>query len=119
MKKLLLLFSAFLVFTAIAQAPQKMSYQAVIHNASNQLLQYNIVGMRISIMQGASNGPVVYVETHAPTTNGNGLATIEIGAGVVVSGSFSAINWPTGVYWIKTEIDPLGQSNYTILGTQQ
>ena len=33
----------------------------------------------------------VYVETQTPTTNANGLASIEIGGGVVVSGSFSSI----------------------------
>jgi uncharacterized protein (TIGR02145 family) len=78
-----------------------------------------MVGMRISILQGSTTGTAVYVETHSPTTNANGLVSIEIGGGTVVSGSFSAINWANGPYYVKTETDPAGGTNYSITGTQQ
>jgi hypothetical protein len=45
--------------------------------------------------------------------------SIEIGAGTATTGTFSEIDWATGPYFIKTEIDPAGGSNYTITGTQQ
>lgn len=102
-----------------AQVPQKMSYQAIVRNANNQLIQNNAVGMRISILQGSSNGSGVYVETHTPQTNGNGSVTIEVGAGTVVSGVFSSINWASGLYWLKTEIDPQGANGYTVTGVSQ
>ena len=75
--------------------------------------------MRISILQGSSSGPSVYTETQTPTTNVNGLVSIEIGTGVVVSGTFSSINWGNGPYFIKSEVDPLGGTAYTITGTTQ
>jgi hypothetical protein len=120
MKKIFILLAfVFTGATLFAQAPDKMSYQAVIRNASNNLVTSSPVGMRISILQGSASGPVAYVETQTPTTNANGLASIEIGSGVVISGTFASIDWSGGPYFIKTETDPLGGTTYTITGTSQ
>ena len=97
-----------LTAAVFAQAPQKMSYQAVIRNASNGLVANQPVSMRISILQGSATGTPVYVETQNPTTNANGLSSLEIGSGAVVSGSFSSIDWANGPYFIKSETDPSG-----------
>ena len=105
----------FLTASLFAQSPQKMSYQAVIRNINNQLVPNHAVGMRISILQGSVTGTPVYVETQTPTTNANGLVTIEIGGG----SGFDAINWANGIYFIKTETDPLGGTDFTITGTSQ
>ncbi|MFN4853810.1 MAG: hypothetical protein ACK5JC_05250, partial [Bacteroidota bacterium] len=96
-----------------------MSYQAVIRNSSNTLVSNQPVGMRISILQGSASGTAVYVETQTPTTNANGLASLEIGGGTVVSGNISTIDWANGPYFIKTETDATGGSNYSITGTSQ
>ena len=106
-------------FTLFSQAPQRLSYQAIIRNSSGGLVISHAVGMKISILQGTSTGTAVYVESHTTTTNANGLATIEIGGGTVVSGTFAGISWGSGAYWIKTETDPSGGSTYTIKGTSQ
>lgn len=120
MKKIMTVCSSMLIAASIfAQAPNKMSYQAVIRNNSKQLITNQTVGMRISIIQGTSTGPAVYVETQTPTTNANGLATIEIGNGTVVLGTFATINWANGPYYVKTETDPNGSANYTIFGVSQ
>jgi hypothetical protein len=50
-----------------------MSYQAVIRNSSNALINNQLVGMKISILQNSPTGNAVYVETQTPTTNTNGL----------------------------------------------
>ena len=105
--------------TVFAQAPQKMSYQIVIRNSNQALVSSTTVGMAITVLQGSSIGPVMYVETQTPTTSANGLASIEIGAGTVEYGSFAGIDWANGPYFIETAIDPLGGTNYTILGTSQ
>ncbi|WP_136667745.1 hypothetical protein [Flavobacterium sp. H122] len=106
-------------FIAYSQVPQKISYQSVVRNASNQLLQNNLVGVKISILQGNISGTSVYSETHLLSTNNNGLLSLEIGGGAVVSGVFNSINWANGPYFIKSEIDPAGGTNYTITGASQ
>ena len=120
MKKVFsILLAVFLTATVWAQSPNKMSYQAVIRNASNNLVTSTAVAMQISILQGSTGGSAVYVETQTPTTNFNGLVNIEIGGGTVVSGNFSTINWANGPYFIETKTDPAGGTNYTITGTSQ
>jgi hypothetical protein len=120
MKKLnLILIAVVITASVFAQAPQKMSYQAVIRNSSNELISSAAIAMRISILQGSSNGMPVYEETQTATSNVNGLISLEIGAGTVVSGDFSTIDWASGPYFIKTETDPTGGVDYTIVGTSE
>jgi uncharacterized protein (TIGR02145 family) len=120
MKKISFLIAIILLALSIqAQVPQKFSYQTVIRNASNQLLVGQTVGIKISILQGSANGSAVYAETHSPQTNANGLATLEIGGGTLLSGNFANINWANGPFFVKTETDPNGGNNYTITNTSQ
>lgn len=98
-----------------AQAPDKMSYQAVIRDADDELITDTQVGMQITILQGSEDGTVVYIETQSPSTNANGLISIQIGGET----GFSDIDWSNGSYFIKTETDPTGGTNYNIIGTTQ
>jgi uncharacterized protein (TIGR02145 family) len=108
-----------ITFIVFAQSPQKFSYQSVIRNAGNQLVANQSVGIKISILQGSATGSAVYAETHNPLTNSNGLATLEIGGGTVLTGNFANINWANGPLFVKTETDVNGASNYTITNTTQ
>jgi hypothetical protein len=123
MKKVFTFLVAVLLTATIwAQAPQKMSYNAVIRNANNNLVTNTTVAMQISILQGSASGSAVYVETQTPTTNDNGMVSIEIGGGTVASGNFSSINWANGTFFMKIETDPDGATggiSYTITGTSQ
>ena len=76
-----------------AQAPQKMTYQAVIRNSSNALILSSPIGIKVSVLQGSANGTVTYSETQIQNTNINGLVSLEIGMGTPVIGTFSNINW--------------------------
>jgi uncharacterized protein (TIGR02145 family) len=116
---LTILLTNLIALTTFAQAPQKFSYQSVIRNAGNQLVANQNVGVKISILQGSATGSAVYAETHNPLTNANGLATFEIGGGTVFSGDFDNINWANGPFFVKTETDVNGGSNYTITNTTQ
>ncbi len=113
-----ILFSLPSVF---AQTPEKMSYQAVIRNTANTLVINQTIGMRVSVLQGSATGTEVYKEIYNPnpTTNSNGLITVEIGTGIPLTGTFASINWSNGIYFIKTETDPTGGTNYSIVGTSQ
>ena len=99
-----------------------MSYQGVIRDKDGTLLTSRIVGMRTTILQGSDIQRVVYQETYNFTaTNDNGLLTVEIGSGkpTIVSGPFTSIPWASGPFFLKTEIDPEGSTNYTISGYSQ
>ena len=120
MKKLYTLIAAVVITsTVFAQAPSKMSYQAVVRDAGDVLVTSQAVGMQLSIVQDSVSGTVVYVETQTPTSNPNGLICVEIGSGTVLSGTFNSIDWSSGPYFIKTETDPTGGTTYTITGTSQ
>ncbi len=120
MKKIITICAVLLMTASLwAQSPEKMSYQAVVRDGNNALVTSTAVGMQISILQGSSSGTAVYVETQTPTSNINGLVSLEIGSGTVVSGDFTTINWVNGPYFIKTETDPTGGTNYSITGTSQ
>ncbi|MFT5252748.1 MAG: hypothetical protein ACI87N_001765 [Flavobacteriales bacterium] len=112
--------AAVLMMTASvwAQSPYKMSYQAVVRDASDALVATQAVGMQLSILQGSTSGSSVYTETHTPTTNINGLVSLEIGTGTTTD-NFATIDWSAGPYFIKTETDPTGGTTYTITGTSQ
>jgi len=113
-----LLLFLFATVSTFAQAPEKMSYQAVLRDGTNTLLTNQEVGMQISILQTSITGTSVYLETQTPTTNINGLVSIEIGTGTS-SDDFSVIDWSAGPYFIKTATDPTGGTSYTITGTSQ
>lgn len=100
-------------------APLKMSYQAVVRDGANKLLENKTIGMRISILRGSANGSLVYCETHSPTTNVNGLVSIIIGDGQPTTGAIALIDWSQGPFFAETEIDPTGGSNYSITSTTQ
>lgn len=117
MKKVFVFFVAVLLTALIwAQSPYKMSYQAVIRNSSDVLVTNTLIGMETNIRQGTPTGTIVYTETQTPTTNANGLVSIEIGGGT----GFDTINWANGPYFIETKtavVPPL--TTYTITVTSQ
>lgn len=120
MKKILLLFWILTgFFMGLSQAPEKMSYQAVMRNGSGQLLVNQGIAVKVSILQGSPAGAAVYSERLTGNTNANGLISLEIGTGTVLTGTFATIDWPTGSYYLKTETDPAGGTSYTIVGTSQ
>lgn len=116
---LILLLILFHSQFAGAQAPPKMSYQAVIRDASGALVKSSAVGVKFSILKGSITGTPVYEETQTITTNTNGLISAVIGDGAIVIGTMIAIDWSSGPYFIKTETDPTGGSGYTISSTTQ
>ena len=121
MKKITLLSILTLVFfnNLLSKTPNLMSYQAVIWDASGNLVSEKIVSIKISILQGSVTGTSVYSETHRLQTNVNGLVSLMIGGGTNPSGKISNINWGEGSYFLKTETDPTGGGNYSIIGTVQ
>lgn len=120
MKKIILILaSVSIIFNCIGQAPQLINYQGVARDNSGLELPNQNISLRLSILSGSSSGLVVYSETHTVTTNSFGLFDIHIGGGSLVSGTFSTIDWGGDLHFFKTELDPAGGSNYSVMGTTQ
>ncbi|WMJ72283.1 fibrobacter succinogenes major paralogous domain-containing protein [Cytophagaceae bacterium ABcell3] len=115
----LVAFTVVTCFNLFAQAPKQFSYQAVIRNEANEPLKEKEVGIRLSILAGSPEGDAVFEETHQIYTNEAGLISLHIGAGDIVSGELASIEWHDGTYFIKTEADPDGGSDYDIVGVSQ
>ena len=117
MKKVLITLLAIITFaTVYAQAPQGFNYQATVRNAAGQLMTNRNVGVRISILQGSDVGTIIYQQEGTVTTNANGLFTLIVGDN---STDFANINWSNGPYFIHSEIDLAGGTNYTLSTTQK
>jgi len=113
-----LLALATIALTIFAQSPDLMTYQAVLRDAEDHLLTNQSIAIQISILQTTPNGTVVYMEVHTLSTNANGLVSLIIGDGVT-GDDLSTIDWSSGPFFLKTETDPDGGSNYTITTTSQ
>jgi uncharacterized protein (TIGR02145 family) len=123
-KKLQIVFSCALFLllfavSAMAQAPNSFNYQAVVRNASGEVIAGTEVSLRLSIIKGGAFGTSVFVETHKPTTNSFGLVSFAIGSGTAVVGNISSVDWSADVYFLKVELDATGGSTYTELGVSQ
>ena len=120
MKKLILLLIPFFYSLSLsAQAPDAFKYQTVVRNSTGKVLQNQVVALKVTILQGSAVGFDVYTEQHMATTNDFGLINISIGKGTIMSGNFANINWSTGLYYLKIEVDIAGGTNYVHMGTSQ
>ncbi|HWV31040.1 MAG TPA: tail fiber domain-containing protein [Dyadobacter sp.] len=104
---------------AFAQAPQQFSFQGVARKADGKVAPNAMISIRLTIHSEAIGGTIAYQETHSTQTNPNGIFNIQIGGGNVISGTFSTIPWKTFPHFLQLEMDPLGGSAYTDLGTTQ
>lgn len=60
----------------------------------------------------------MYTETQTQTTNDNGLLTTAIGKDTLTN-RLGNLNWGDAIYFLKTEIDMNGGTNYTLNGINQ
>ena len=113
---------AFLLLTinSFSQAPQGFNYQAVVRDDAGNIIAEQVIGIKISLLQGNVDGTVVYSEIHSPTTNSFGLVTLEIGDGaIILIGDLSSIDWGSNIYFLKVEMDATGGTTFTQMGTNQ
>ena len=126
MKKQLFLILNLIVITFMANAqpvsyipPQAIPYQGVARNASGSILASQNISLRISIHDGLPAGQVVFSETHHVTTTSLGLFNLNIGSGIPITGTLLAVDWRSSAKHIQVEMDPLGGSSFTDMGTTQ
>ncbi|MEL6674457.1 MAG: hypothetical protein AAFR61_19770 [Bacteroidota bacterium] len=102
-----------------AQAPQAISYQAVLRDANGQLLSQQSVGLSMGLRTDSLNGPLVYEEHFFLTTNDFGLVHLAIGTGAVQSGQFESLAWADHRFFLEVKMDATGGTNFVSLHTSQ
>ncbi len=112
MKKLILTIAILIIgLSTFAQTPTSFQYQAVLRDATGQVLANQQVEIGIAILQGSASGTEVFSENHSVTTNNFGLANLQIGS--VNPAGMETIDWSAGPYFIQISVDG------TIMGTSQ
>jgi hypothetical protein len=96
-----------------AQSPQGIPYQAVMRNADGSVMASSAVNLTLKIHDASASGSIVYQETHALTSNAQGLVSCVVGNGTVVQGNFANINWGSGAKFLQVMMGS------TDIGTQQ
>ncbi|MFD0863700.1 hypothetical protein ACFQ1M_15910 [Sungkyunkwania multivorans] len=99
--------------------PEKFNYQLAVRDNSGAVLAGQNVSFRISILDDPDFPTFAYVETHAVTTNTQGVATMMVGDGVVLAGVFADIDWAASAHYLIVEVDASGGSNYVNVGSTQ
>ncbi len=105
-----------------AQVPQQFSYQAVAADAAGNELANTVIGLRFSIVKDSLTGEVIWVETHQVGTDPFGLFTVQVGSGTPAGGTvpaFDQIDWSSGPFFLRVEMDASGGTNYSLMGTTQ
>lgn len=119
MKNALLITLLFIGSIGFSQSPELFNYQGIARNSIGEIMGDQPIGLQLTILQTSATGTVVYQETHSLTTNSFGLFTLQIGAGTIVSGSMSTIDWGADAYFLEVEMDASGGTAYTSMGTSQ
>lgn len=102
-----------------AQAPQAFNYQAQARDNADKIIVNKPVSIKASILSNSATGLLEYSETHNALTDSQGIFTLELGKGKAESGTFSEITWGAGTKWLKIEMDALGGSNFSLVGSSQ
>ncbi|MCL6462230.1 MAG: hypothetical protein I4O51_10215 [Flavobacterium micromati] len=105
MKKIITLFLLFTNIALLAQASQGFNYQGTVRNSNGQLIINQSVIFKFVLMQNSATGQVIYSETHSVITDDLGGASLIIGTGSPLTGSFSLINWASGTYYMGIELN--------------
>jgi hypothetical protein len=108
-----------LSFETFAQAPQSVSYSAIVRDVKDNVVADETVGLKLSLLEGSETGKAVYVETQSAKTDANGRVKVNVGKGTKVNGDFSSINWGRAAFFIQVEIDPKGGTAYKQTVTTQ
>jgi uncharacterized protein (TIGR02145 family) len=100
-----------------AQAPQGFNYQATVRNSSGDLIINQNVYFKFNVIQGSQTAVPIFTETHYVPTDDLGQVNLVIGQGTANTGTFSALDWSLGSYYLGIELNT--GSGYVAMGTTQ
>ena len=100
-----------------AQAPQGFNYQATVRNSAGDLIINTNVYFKFNVIQGSDTSVPIFTETHYVPTDDLGQVNLVIGQGTANTGTFSALDWSLGSYYLGIELDT--GNGYLAMGTTQ
>jgi len=108
-------------FSIISSAQVGLNFQGVARANNNLIIATQLIKIKLSILQGSSNGIMEYNEVRSVMTNAQGLFSVVIGdtGSISTFGNFNLINWKQAPKFLKIEMDPAGGDNFITMGTTQ
>ena len=100
-----------------AQTPQGFNYQATVRNSAGDLIVNANVYFKFNVIQGSLTAVPIFTETHYVPTDDLGQVNLVIGQGTANTGTFSALDWSLGSYYLGIELDT--GNGYLAMGTTQ
>ncbi len=98
----LFILSLLLAQNLAAQVPQGINYQAIVRDGGIVMVNQTL-DVQFTLHD---NGTTIYQETHtSATTNSQGLLVLRIGMGTSQGIAFADVDWSTGPYSLRTEIN--------------
>jgi len=104
---------------SFAQAPQAISYQAVVRDAQGNPLTGEEVTIRLLLVSDSEASSVYYSESHTVNTGPMGVINLNIGWGSVIGGDFGTIDWGSTPVYLKVEIDLNDGNGFADMGTSR
>ncbi len=111
-----LLFSCLSIGSLYAQAPEKIKFQAIVSDTDGDPIS-NPIEVRLSLTDGL-NGPNSYVDEQVVTPNEQGVFSLLIGDGPVVS-TMANVPWTSGSVFLKVEVKTTLGGAWELLGDPQ
>ncbi len=100
--------------------PLGMKYQAVARDATGEVMSNQPISIKVTLLDQAYGGQVLYGETHQVSSNEFGLFDLVIGQGQHQNfRSFRDVPWSNGEVWMEIAIDERGGNHYKTIGTSQ
>ena len=109
-----------LSLSAFAQN-EGINFQGMARTAAGEPVANQKISLRLSVLLYSESGTVEYSETKESTTSGQGVFSVVIGDGSILTktGNFSDINWKSKPKFLKVELDPIGGTNFALMGTSR
>ncbi len=106
MKKTFTVIAVLAMFASLtAQLPSGFNYQAIIRDASGNIISNENIALKLSILDNMDTN--VWTETHNITTNQFGLVSLVVGQGTPAGGTavrFGDIDWSSGTMKLRTVV---------------
>ena len=98
-----------------------INFQGMARNAAGEALANQKISLRLSVLLNSESGTVEYSETKEVTTSGQGIFSVVVGDGNILTktGNFSDINWKNSLKFLKVELDPSGGTNFALMGSSR